>query len=470
MNTEVSTMPLPTPKGRQREVLVLSAQGHHVVLGTAGSGKTTLAILRAAYLSDKTTDHNGRTLLVTFNRSLVAYMRYFQDVDVPNVKVENYHTFARGYLAKRGLLGFNSICNPSRRSQLIEQALEEASNDFNSPIFSWPTEIFSDEFKWIAQNGILSADEYHDAERIGRGETRIIRRYRKAVFEVYQRYVQLRTDDGWQYDWDDLATSVINELNTDCSERLYKHIIIDEGQDFSPQMIWSLVKAIPEDGSLTFFGDVAQQIYGHRISWRSAGLSVSEVWEFKDNYRNSKQIAQLALEVSKMPYFVGTADLVEPVSPTADGPLPTLVECSNPTEEIKLIINQAQSLSRTQSIAILLKKRDMEKQIDKYLPSTAIRLDRDLTYWDPGPGIYYGTYHSAKGLEFDTVLLPFCQKGVFPNDEEIEIYGHEEALRRDGRLFYVGVTRAKTRLIITYCGELAEIVPEKDGLFGKVKR
>ena len=61
-------MALPIPIGRQKEVLVLPAQGHFVVLGTAGSGKTTLAILRSAYLADHQTDHNGTTLLVTFNR------------------------------------------------------------------------------------------------------------------------------------------------------------------------------------------------------------------------------------------------------------------------------------------------------------------------------------------------------------------------------------------------------------------
>ena len=45
----VVKMSLPKPIGRQKEVLYLPAQGHLAILGTAGSGKTTLAILRAAY-------------------------------------------------------------------------------------------------------------------------------------------------------------------------------------------------------------------------------------------------------------------------------------------------------------------------------------------------------------------------------------------------------------------------------------
>ena len=68
-------MALPTPKGKQADVLGLRPTGHVVVLGTAGSGKTTLAILRAAFLADPSTDHFGPTLLVTFNRTLVTYLR-----------------------------------------------------------------------------------------------------------------------------------------------------------------------------------------------------------------------------------------------------------------------------------------------------------------------------------------------------------------------------------------------------------
>lgn len=105
-------MSLPTPIGRQKEVLYLPAKGHFVVLGTAGSGKTTLAILRSAYLAHPQTDHSGKTLLVTFNRALVAYLKHLQDRQLTNVVVENYHKFARGYLAHCGKLSSRSICDP----------------------------------------------------------------------------------------------------------------------------------------------------------------------------------------------------------------------------------------------------------------------------------------------------------------------------------------------------------------------
>ena len=334
-------MALPIPIGRQKEVLCLPAKGHFVILGTAGSGKTTLAILRSAYLSDPSTDHHGKTLLVTFNRALVAYLKHLQDRRLAHVVMENYHQFARGYLSFRDKMLFNAICDPDWREMLIGQAVKQVSERYKPhPLFNWAVALFSEEFRWMAQHGITTLKAYNEVERIGRAGARIDRKLRKVVFEIYTAYRDIREQWGKQYDWDDLATAVCVEFDTDDSPRRYRHVVIDEGQDFSPEMIRSLAKAIPPDGSLTFFGDVAQQIYGHRMSWRSAGLNITKVWEFKENYRNTRQIARLGLAISQMPYFKGLSDIVEPVSLTADGPLPTLVECPSMAKEIGLSLHK----------------------------------------------------------------------------------------------------------------------------------
>lgn len=74
----------------------MPVSGHTAVLGTAGSGKTTLALYRAAYLSERSMPHAGRTLLLTFNTTLVTYLKYLKPIELGNVHVGNYHTFARG--------------------------------------------------------------------------------------------------------------------------------------------------------------------------------------------------------------------------------------------------------------------------------------------------------------------------------------------------------------------------------------
>ena len=456
---------LPRPVGRQREVLYLPAQGHTVVLGTAGSGKTTLAILRSLYLSDPGTAHGGRTLLVTFNRCLVTYMNHLAGTVQRPVEVRNYHHFARGYLSFRNKLPWGSICGSRERLHFIEAAVNAARNaGAGSPTLDRPREFFDEEFQWIQRHGIGSEQEYVDAERTGRS-TRVRRADRAAVFDLYRRYLERRAEAGKLYDWDDLAGAVRGELANDGGDRLYRHIVIDEGQDFSPEMLRSLAVAIPGNGSLTFFGDIAQQIYGHGMSWRNAGLNARRTWRFQENYRNTKQIARLALAFAAMPHFPDDPDLVEPTAPAADGPLPVLMQRPSESAEREFVVSQAADRARIGTVAVLFRTREHEAAVRPYLPSGATRLHRELAFWPTGPGLFYGTYHASKGLEFDTVFMPFLSAERWPHPPDVEILGREEAAVRDSRLLYVGITRARSTLVLTHTGQPTVLLPGTAGLY-----
>ena len=462
----MSATSLPRPVGRQREVLYLPADGHTVVLGTAGSGKTTLAILRSLYLADPSTDHSGRTLLVTFNRCLVTYMKSLAEIIEQAVIVENYHRFARGYLSSRGKLPWGSICRPDDRRRFIRLALQEGQADgVRSSMLQRPVEFFDEEFQWIQQHGIANVQDYVATERVGRTTARVPRTERIGLFDLYTRYLDQRQRGSKSYDWSDLASTVIKELESDDRERRYRHIVIDEGQDFSPEMLRSLAAAIPGSGSLTFFGDIAQQIYGHRMSWRSAGLGAPRIWRFQENYRNTKQISQLALSLAASPNFPDDPDLVEPTAPTADGPLPALVRLSSEAKEREFVISQATRLAQTGTVAILFRARNQEAEFTRHLRSRATRLHRELDQWPSGPGLFYGTYHAAKGLEFDTVFLPFLSRQYWPHPPDVQILGDREAAARDSRLLYVGITRARSVLILTYLGRITPLLPREKNLY-----
>ncbi len=59
------------------------------------------------------------------------------------------------------------------------------------------------------------------------------------------------------------------------------------------------------------------------------------------------------------------------------------------------------------------------------------------------------TLHAAKGLEFDAVFLPGWEEGMFPSQRSIDELGLS-GLEEERRLAYVGITRAKKRLFITF--------------------
>lgn len=462
---------LPQPVGRQMEVLALPPQGHTVVLGTAGSGKTTLAVHRALFLAHPKTDHCGRTLLVTFNRTLVKYLYNLLQSDTRDVDVETYHNFARGYLDSRGKMGWNVICRPDDVRDLCFRAVEQArSQGVNHPILDRPIAFLAEEFRWLAQHGITTAEEYVATDRIHRSGTRVVRTDRPVVFDLYRRYKFLREERGIIYDWDDLAQTVLSEFLTDQNTLLYRHVVIDEGQDFSPMMLRSLVAAIPDDGSLTFFGDMAQQIYGNKMSWRNAGINVQRVWRFQENYRNTRQIARLALAIANMPHFNDDPDLVEPKSPTADGPLPALVSFSSDLDELKFVVALASTLGQTGTVAILVRDRAEDNRIRLALGGKGIRLHRDLDRWPEGPKIFHGTYHSAKGLEFDSVLLPKLSSTILPHPPDVEAFGVADASTRDQHLFYVAVTRARYNLILSYVGETSLLLPSSESLYDRTSR
>ncbi|MCK9595109.1 MAG: AAA family ATPase [Candidatus Omnitrophica bacterium] len=454
---------LPDPVGKQIEVLYLPAEGHVVVLGTAGSGKTTLAILRAVYLANPSTEHGGRTLLVTFNKALVTYLKYLCAKELQSVRIENYHTFARGYLNSRGKMRANTILD--NREPIVAQAIQNVSRNYRENLFfNRSVQFFSEEIGWISRHGIVKEEQYVDAERIGQ-LSRLDKKNRPVMFKVYSEYLKIRSAQGKDYDWDDIATHVLREFIQDDSERLYRHVVIDEGQDFSPEMLRSLAAAIPKDGSLTLFGDMAQQIYGQRMTWKSAGLAISKPWKFIQNYRNTREIARLGLAISKMPYFADIPDMVEPSQPQAQGALPTLVRCRNKKEEISVVMSLVNADSKTKNVAILLKNREQESYFKSQLPGTAVRLHRDMKTWITTPGVRYGTYNSAKGLEFDKVIIPFLSEDNLPDSGNVATYGSDAY---DGKRLYVAVTRAKKELALIYSGEKTRLLPPDATLYKEV--
>lgn len=423
-----------------------------------------MALYRARYLADPALHHAGRSLLLTFNNSLIRYIRSLSSEGLPSLDIRTYHHFARGYLNSRGLMSSNCICD--KKDGYINQALENLK-DGPASLLAQRKEpkFFVNEIRWMQQHDIYRLEDYLAAKRVGRGKA-LQASEREAVWRVFSEYLSVRQVYGKIYDWDDLSGFVHQESLRDVEPRMYKHIIVDEGQDFSPSMLRSLSAILPIDGSLTYFGDMAQQIYGNRISWRAAGLNVdgNKVYHFQDNYRNTRAIARIALAIAELPYFKDYPDLVEPTEPAAEGPPPALAIHDNLWSEIRWVEHQALRFSQTQTVAILFRNRSQERRLSEEVRKQGTRLHKNMNVWRETPTLYYGTFHSAKGLEFDTVIVPFCSSDEMPfQDDKAEL--GEEALSYAARLLYVGVTRARKQLLLTFSQEGSEILPNEDSLF-----
>lgn len=85
--------------------------------------------------------------------------------------------------------------------------------------------------------------------------------------------------------------------------------------------------------------------------------------------------------------------------------------------------------------------------ISQFLDEITLMQDRLKAQDQEKEYVHMMTLHSAKGLEFDTVILPGIEDGIIPSSPSI----NENNVEEERRLFYVGVTRACKRLLITYC-------------------
>tara|TARA_B100000575_G_scaffold74678_2_gene58194 strand:- start:2403 stop:4442 length:2040 start_codon:yes stop_codon:yes gene_type:complete len=103
--------------------------------------------------------------------------------------------------------------------------------------------------------------------------------------------------------------------------------------------------------------------------------------------------------------------------------------------------------NRLENIKELLSALKEFDNLESFLEhvSLATSIDQD---WD-GEKINMMTMHAAKGLEFDVVFLPGWEEGLFPHQKSIEEKG-QDGLEEERRLAYVGITRAKKKLFISF--------------------
>lgn len=459
-------------KGKQQEILNLKYTGHGVVCGVAGSGKSFCAIKRAEFVHLMT----GKNVLVlSYNNSLINYMKDISDISTSNIHFTTYHKFATKCMRKLGVLSNGDILQYQKeKEKLIHIATDNVIKRDGKVSTLERKSFLIDEINWMESFGALTRDIYNNIERNGRGSANLRKVDRKYVFNVYEEYINLRRQKGYKYDWTDLAYHLNNILEDNNITPEYGCIIIDEGQDFSPMMIRSLVNYIKDKGSILYFGDKGQQIYGKgSMTWRNIGLKISKVYILDENHRNSKQIEKLANNIRKN-LNLNVEDGLVSINSQREGSLPKVVSFKDENKERQYIINRIKEYSQNGSTCIIFRSNaDADEFIDLLEVNHIypIKIDRNTANFNIVNGVFVGTYHSVKGLEFDNVIIPKCSNDMLENIENIENISEmdlnsyiEEYEIELAKLIYVAVSRAKNNLLITHTGEMLNIIPKTDNI------
>jgi DNA helicase-2/ATP-dependent DNA helicase PcrA len=107
---------------------------------------------------------------------------------------------------------------------------------------------------------------------------------------------------------------------------------------------------------------------------------------------------------------------------------------------------RVENLAELVSAAREYEGRQPEPSLNGFVDRLSLLSDTDEEAGSQNARVWMMTLHSAKGLEFPTVILAGLEEGLFPHSRSSE---DEEELEEERRLCYVGMTRARARLVIT---------------------
>jgi DNA helicase IV len=445
-----------TPTPEQLSILSRTRLGVELIRGAAGSGKTTTALLRlksliGLFLNRRRRENDNtpvRVLILTYNRTLRGYIEALtkeQAASFQGVKLQ-IETFARWAM--------NALGNPS----IVDDELRETKIKLLGFNLGLKSVFLLDEVDYVLGRFIpADLDKYLTVVRLGRGPSpRMEKARRQALLDDVIRPYQIWKLDRRQSDWNDLAV----ELTKHKLAVPYDIIIADETQDFSANQIRAVANQLAPVHSLTFILDSAQRIYARGFTWQEAGVTIrpENIGHLKHNYRNTVEIAKLA------------ASLIEGLPLDDDGTLPDFTACSL-HGPVPIVLRGKFGHQMDYVIKYLKKEVDLKQESVAFLhplgwfDETRRRLHMagvpfvEITRksdWPQGTeNVGLSTLHSAKGLEFDHVVIIGLNAEVTVHGDEAD----DDRLITLRRLLAMGVGRARKSVILGYKpGEASKLI------------
>lgn len=449
----------------QREVVERQFSGPARVSGSAGTGKTVVALHRATHLLKKYPE--SRVLLTTFSPALASQLK----------------TRMRRLLAADPRLGerlevsdFDSVAarlhqvNGGQKKQVSRSEVERRIRDTSMRLAqSQFSESFLEREWWeiIDSLQVRSWDSYRDVKRLGR-KIRLPEDVRRKAWEIFESVLESLVHDGLE-----TSSGMFRELTEAFQQRNrapFDFVIVDEAQDVSmPQLRFLASLKFESEEALFFAGDIGQRVFQYPFSWLSQGVDVrGRSKSLKVNYRTSHQIrsrADLLLNES-ITDGDGHSESRSGAVSTFDGPAPEVQTFAAPLEEGEFVATWLQTLPgdiQPHEVAIIVRDRD-RLEVARNSVSMAGLSSRVLDEsTEPEHGkISLSTMHSAKGLEFKAVAVMCLNDDVIPSPERISETSDpsdiEEIYSTERQLLYVACTRAREHLLLTSSGRPSEFL------------
>ena len=455
----------------QRSLVERSWNGPVRVLGGAGTGKSVVAMHRAAYLAEKVFNQAGdRILFTTFTRNLAAdtqanLARLCKPEALSRIEVVHLDKWVADLLRRAGYRYEIKWWGLGKDlEELWDKALGLAAGS------KFPDSFFRDEWELVIQpQGCETWEEYKQASRAGRG-VRMSRGQRKEVWPVFEEYRHQLEKHAFREPEDAMrdAAALLRQGKVRVSVR---SIVVDEAQDMSTNAFALLRAAIPEErpDDLFIVGDGHQRIYRKRVVLSHAGVNIrGRGRRLRINYRTTDEIRRYAVAVLEDIEFddldAGNDSTRGYRSLTHGGP-PEVIIRETFSEEVEAI---AQWLVGTDLATACLVARTNE-WVDRYaaeLQDRGIQTSKVQPHAaeDPSkPGLRVATMHRVKGLEFDRMVVAGLSQELMPLERQIDRSG-DAAVRREAELMerallYVALTRAREAALITAYGKVSGWLP-----------
>jgi hypothetical protein len=439
------------------------AFGIRLVNGVAGSGKSLIIVYRAHLL--RQLFPKKRILALTHNRPLIRDLkaRYRQlSGGERGVQWYTFYGWCRRTWPRD--VPWLRTAGQQRRQQLFRRAWHEHLADT-----AVSAQMLQEETDWFKDRLLFGREDYLSADRAGRGFA-LAESMRQRVYDAMEAYHEALSGQG-VCDWGDVPRRMWRLLQAGqvrCPA--YDVILVDEAQFFAP--IWlEIVKLIlkPRTGYLFLVADPTQGFLKRGQSWLASGLEVrGRSHRLNKSYRTTREILDFAtlLYRTRLPDDEEGEEIVAPnLLDMPSGALPVVIPLTSPQDEVTRVLNEIRELvgAGVEKGHILVIHADW-RETGKLLGRLRQTFGGEAAV-DPGQADECGgkirvcSLQAATGLEAPIVFLMGVH-ALYEEEQSVRLSEGERAelMRDNTRKLYMACTRAGQRLVLTYVGEVPELL------------